>query len=439
MRTITNRVILSLLTVCLICTCLVACGTEPATSSIASSTDTSTAQSSQAVEPQSLKLYLDTSNMPETWDDINQKFADAYPDIDMEIEPIPEQSMYDTVLKTKVATDEVPDVFMMWPGENTERYSGQGVLMDLTDKPYMTKVADQPKQEASFNGKVYSLPVAGLFLGMYFNKEIFSKYSLEVPTTWTAFLDVCQKLVDNGEVPIVLPFKESWAAANFIRPAMSSILYPKKPDFDADIRTGDDKYTNAEMTEIMEKFMTLKEKGYLIKDALGISLPQAQTIFANGQGAMYMLGSWELPTLLGLNPDLKLGMFPMPVTENEDELYATSMMEYGISIYTDTESPEAADAYLEFLTKPEIYTIFINANAGMSTMKDVKATGNDVFEIIQEYVNKGKSHRFPQFVAGTWDPAFLKMTQEIYSGKAIAQALQEYQDIVDKKLEELAG
>lgn len=427
-----NKLALSMTATLLAIVLLVGCGSGGG----GNAGQASNGDKKSAGEKQTLKIYLDSSNMPEVFDEINSRFAEEYPDITLELEPVPEQSQYDVVFKTKVATGEVPDIFMLWPGEYTERYAGQNLLLDLTDKPYMKDVLDQAKLEASLGDKVYSLPVAGLFLGMFYNIDLFDQHGLKAPTTWNEFLSVSQTLKDKGITPIAMPFKEPWAGNMFMRPAMSSIMYPQKPDFDDDIRTGKDKYTNEQMVEILTKFVELKDKGYFIKDALGVALPQAQALFANGQAAMYLNGSWELPSLLSLNPELKLGMFPLPVVDSEDKIVSTSMMEYGLGAYKDTKVPEAVDKYLSFFTRTDIYEIFINGNKGMSTMKTVNTEANPTFAIMQEYVNNGRTHKFPVMVPGTADD-FYKMQQEVYGGKPIEEALATFQELVDKKLKEL--
>ena len=39
---------------------------------------------------------------------------------------------------------------------------------------------------------------------MYYNKAIFDKYGLEVPTTYDEYVQVCDTLKENGVTPVAL-------------------------------------------------------------------------------------------------------------------------------------------------------------------------------------------------------------------------------------------
>jgi len=387
----------------------------------------------QEIAPAKLRLFIDISNMPDVWNEINEGFQQEYPMIECEFEPIPEQNKYDAVLKTKVATGDVPDIFVLWPGERTERYVDIGACMDLTDKPYMQRIEDRAKEDSAYQGKVWSLPLCGLYQGVFYNKTIFAKYDLEVPTTWQEFQQVCQILLDNGEEPIVIAGEELGAPYNFLRPAMSTLVYPRKPDFDEGLRNGTARFSDPEIVEILEMFQDLLEKGYITSENRNRTLAEAQMDFAAGTGAMYLKGSWELPNLLALNPKLDLGYFPLPVAEREADLFATCYTEYGIAINKNTQYPEACDLYLEFLLREDIYQKFINAHCGLSTVKGIEGTGSSVFDEIIPYVDAGRYHSFPEFPGGTTSVLYDALNS-IYDGGDIYEAMWELQRWVDRLL-----
>jgi len=385
----------------------------------------------QQIAPAKLRLFIDISNMPDVWNEINEGFQAEYPMIECEFEPIPEQNKYDTVLKTKVATGDVPDIFVLWPGERTERYVDIGACMDLTDKPYMQKIEDRAKEDSAYKGKVWSLPLCGLYQGVFYNKEIFARYDLEVPTTWQEFLNVCRILLENGEEPIVIAGGELGAPYNFLRPAMSTTVYPQYPDFDEKLREGAARFTDPVIIDTMEKFQYLVDQKYISPASHNRSLAAVQMAFANGTGAMYLKGSWELPNLLALNPELKLGYFPLPVADAEKDLYATCYTEYGIAVNKNTVCPEACDLYLEYLLREDVYQKFINAHCGLSTVKGIEGAGSSVFDGIIPYIAAGRYHSFPVFPGGTTS-ALYSALDAVYDGGDVYEAMWELQNKVDK-------
>ena len=40
--------------------------------------------------------------------------------------------------------------------------------------------------------------------GVFYNQDLFEEQGVEVPTTWTEFLDVCKALKDKGIQPLAL-------------------------------------------------------------------------------------------------------------------------------------------------------------------------------------------------------------------------------------------
>lgn len=387
----------------------------------------------QQIAPAKLRLFIDISNMPDVWNEINEGFQQEYPMIECEFEPIPEQNKYDAVLKTKVATGDVPDIFVLWPGERTERYVDIGACMDLTDKPYMLRIEDRAKEDSAYQEKIWSLPLCGLYQGVFYNKDIFAKYDLEVPTTWQEFQRVCQILLENGEEPIVIAGEEQGSPYNFLRPAMSTMVYPSQPDFDAQLRSGAARFSDPEIIEIMRLFQDLVRKGYITPANRSRTLAEVQVAFSGGTGAMYLKGSWELPNLLALNPQLNLGYFPLPVADRESEIFATCYTEYGIAVYKDTLYPEACDLYLEYLLREDVYQKFINAHCGLSTVKGIEGTGSSVFDEIMPYVESGRFHSFPVLPGGTTTMLYEALDM-VYAGGDIYEAMWELQRKVDMLL-----
>lgn len=62
-------------------------------------------------------------------------------------------------------------------------------------------------QRGLFDGSYYAFPVRRVVMGIFYNKPIFEKYNLEVPTTHDEFIKVCETLQKNGIVPIANPGK----------------------------------------------------------------------------------------------------------------------------------------------------------------------------------------------------------------------------------------
>lgn len=57
---------------------------------------------------------------------------------------------------------------------------------------------------------VYTVPFAGNANVVLYNKDIFEENNLEVPKTWSEYIDLCGALQEKGVLPCVFGFKDAW-------------------------------------------------------------------------------------------------------------------------------------------------------------------------------------------------------------------------------------
>ena len=72
------------------------------------------------------------------------------------------------------------------------------------------------REQGTYNGKVYGLPVLNVAIsGIYYNKDMFEQYNLEVPTTISDLEKVCDTLVENGITPFALANTSKWTGSMY--------------------------------------------------------------------------------------------------------------------------------------------------------------------------------------------------------------------------------
>ena len=54
----------------------------------------------------------------------------------------------------------------------------------------------------------YGMTSYAEFQRVYYNKDLFAKYNIKIPTTYDEFVDACQKFVDAGVTPIAADAQE---------------------------------------------------------------------------------------------------------------------------------------------------------------------------------------------------------------------------------------
>jgi raffinose/stachyose/melibiose transport system substrate-binding protein len=129
----------------------------------------------EAAEPITLTYLVDDGEADQL---IAHTLADAYmqlhPNVTIEIENRPQGGDGDNVVKTRLATGEMTDVFWYNAGSLLQALNPSETLVDLSNEPFMDNVDDAFKQTVSqkwadlwcakpvIDGRWYSLQQAGL-------------------------------------------------------------------------------------------------------------------------------------------------------------------------------------------------------------------------------------------------------------------------------------
>ncbi len=143
-----------------------------------------------------------------------QKFAQENKDsIELVMEGTPGED-HRSKIKVDASTDNLADVMTYWPGSaNLKPLVEANQLLDVSEylkASTATKKEDFPDSFWDFykiNDVYYGIPVSsfkGFFLA---NKDLFAKYSLEIPKTWDEFMAVSKKFIDNGIIPFSMGSK----------------------------------------------------------------------------------------------------------------------------------------------------------------------------------------------------------------------------------------
>ena len=213
------------------------------------------------------------------------------------------------------------------------------------------------------DGKYYALPYSRNYMGVYYNQEIFEENNLEVPTTWKEFLEVCKTLKEKSITPIGLMGKDPGRVGHGFQ-CMTVAWDPEGIEAIERAVSGEEKLENDEgFREVAEK--TAELLSYTNEDVLGLADTTCWENFANGKYAMCITGSYARGTLLIANPDLKMGVFPLP-NETQETTNTLSGIDAAIcvSAKASEEEKEAAYRFLDYLAETENAQTFCNHDGG---------------------------------------------------------------------------
>jgi len=122
---------------------------------------------------------------------------------------------YEPMLKTKMATNDLPDVWSTH-GWAVARYSS--FLRPLNDQPWVDKISPLIKPMITGpEGNVYVIPVDMDIAGIVYNRDILAEVNISVDSikTWRDFENACEAVKNAGYIPVYLGGSDDWTIGQF--------------------------------------------------------------------------------------------------------------------------------------------------------------------------------------------------------------------------------
>ena len=287
------------------------------------------------------------------------EFEAANPTIDIVMEAVADEPYKDKI-RVLMASDQVPDIYFSWSGEFGRKFAREGRTLDLTEAlagpEWQGRFAAASLEPFQFEGKQFGIPVNVDSKYMIYNKAIFEKHGLSVPTTFAEFIALNDALLAAGEVPIAYGNQAPWAATHYIGDLFAKMVPDdvRQADYQL-LAPADQLYTHPGYVEALALYKSFGDKGYFNNGANAISHQQARGAFIAGRSAMVYLELVEF-YMLADTPvaEQGWGFFPLPPMEGaagRNDLLTGAPD--GFLISAKTEHPEEALAFLNFITSPD--------------------------------------------------------------------------------------
>ncbi|OUP30055.1 extracellular solute-binding protein [Faecalibacterium sp. An192] len=312
-----------------------------------------------------LMEYIDSNDMV-------GKFQEKYPDAEIEVEKIKDDSEYWNAMKMRASANQLPDVMFNKPF-TLSRF--KDYLLDLSD----TEAAKNNTLAAGYavDGKILGVPMTAGYEYVYYWKDMFEEAGVEVPTTWGDFQAAATKLQDHfgasdpDFMAIALGAKDEWPDYPFMEfmPALvngNGQNWNDMAKVDAPFAEGTD--INIAYHRIYDLFTS----GVFGKDPLGLGNDQATTLFAQKKAAIIALGDWGLQNIEnGAESIDQLGAFYLPVRESESEPFRYIVQgDSFMGVTTHSKNPELARAFIEWFYSEDWYPGYIAYISSASSMSN---------------------------------------------------------------------
>ncbi len=129
-------------------------------------------------------------------------FEEANPDIDVKLDTRPGGAEGDNMVKTRLSTGDMADVFEYNSGSLFQAIAPTTNLTPVTDEPWVADLDDTFKEVVTAGDDVYGSPWQTITGGgIFYNIPLYEKLGLEVPTTWDEFMANNEKIKAAGRRP----------------------------------------------------------------------------------------------------------------------------------------------------------------------------------------------------------------------------------------------
>ena len=397
-------------------------------------------------EPVTLTLLMgnDPTGLASTAELIKD-FEAANPDIKIEIETRTVDATGDNMVKTRLATGEMTDMFNWNSGSLFQTLNPQSTLVDVTDEPFQANVIDSYKPVVSIEGRVYGTPwgTSGAG-GIIYNKAVYEKLGLSVPKTWAEFMANNQKILDAGIVPVVQTFGTDWTAQIFVLADFYNLI-TAEPDFADKYTSNTAKYATDPVA--LRGFQYQEEvfkAGFLNPDYASATLDDGLRMVATGEAAHYPQLSFNISNISQTYPDQieDVGFFALP-GDNPDANGLTVWMPGALYIAKTSEHVDEAKRFAAFLASTAGCEAMNRAGEptgpylvkGCELPSDVPGA---VADLMPYFETEGRTAPALEFLSPVKGPLMPQITTEVGSGiRSAAEGAQIYDDDVRKQAQQL--
>lgn len=378
-----------------------------------------------------------------------QSLVDAFeagnPDIRINVDASgPDGSEYDNVIKTRLATDSMGDLFWYNTGSLFQALNPDQTLLDVSDEAWVGDLNEAFIPTVSTENGTYGAP-AGTSMGggIFYYIPDYEELGLEIPTTWDEFMANNEALLEAGKVPVIQSYTDTWTSQMFVLADFYNI-YAQDPEWAEAYTANERKYaTDPNAIKSFERLQEVNEAGFLNEDFASTTFDQALNKIAAGEGTHYPMLTFATTTIVDLLPDAEqnVGFFAMP---GDGPNGLTVWMPPAIYISATTEHPDEAKRFLEFVSSVE--------GCEAQTAGGVVPTGpylvngcelpsdvpRAIADMLPYFETEGTTAPALEFLSPIKGPALEQITVEVGSGiRSAADGAALYDEDVIKQAQQL--
>jgi raffinose/stachyose/melibiose transport system substrate-binding protein len=388
-------------------------------------------------------LYDDNPVTIATAEALVEAFTATHPNVTFETETRPGGGEGDNLVKTRLATGEMTDVFWYNTGSLFQALDPTQSLVPVTDEPFVENIVDSFLPTVTAEGDVYGVPAqTAMGGGVLYNKAIYEELGLTVPTTWEEFAANNEAILAAGIAPVGATYSDTWTSQLFVLADYYNIQ-TQDPDWAEKYTNNEAKYVDQPALAGFERLQEGFESGWYQENFEATTFDEGLVLLANGEIAHYPMLTFALDAINQANPDAiqDIGFFGQP--GNDAATNGTTIwMPAGIYIAATSEQQEVAKEFLAFVASLEgVDAITAAVTPQGPYMIEGSSLPDDALPAvldIQAYIDAGTTAPALEFLSPIKGPNLEFLTVEVGSGlKDAATAAAEYDEDVVAQAQQL--
>lgn len=345
-----------------------------------------------------------------------------------------------TSLRTQLGAGNAPDLHVVYPGSGSAmsmaEIAAAGLLADLSDQNWTQTIPAGFKPAFQVDGKTYLFSAGSSVIGAIYNKKVFAQAKIDaMPTTWTEFLAVCEKLKKAGVAPIALGAQTPWVTQLINYALVPSTVYAKDATFDDKQKAGQATFAQSGWKDAMEKYVELQKRGYFNPNPNGTTYEQQTAMVGTGKAGMAIQVSAVLPAFRDASktPD-DLSMFVVPGADDAASVWIPAGVVVGVGANAKSAKVEQAKAFLDYLGSQQNINRWAKSIAAIPLTQDASST---IDPAVKSFLPYTKDKAVP-FMDQRWpnaevQPTHFAAVQDLLAGKAtVDQALKKMDEAYTK-------
>ena len=378
---------------------------------------------------------------------LTEAYMAENPGVTFDIELRPGGAEGDNIVKTRLATGEMADIFSYNSGSLFQALRPSRTLVPIDDIANFGNLNDAFLQTVEDDeGNHYGVPYeAAMGGGILYHIPTYEELGLEVPTTWEEFMANNAAIAEQTDkAPVIQTYGDTWTSQLFILADYYNVQ-AVEPGF-ADAYTANQaKYaTTPAAMQGFERLQEVYEAGYLNEDFGAAGFDDGLRMVATGEGVHYPMLTFALGGISQNNPDElnDVGFFAQPGNDAAAN-GLTIWLPAGTYIPQTSENIDAAKDFLNFMASEAGCEAIVAANgatgpmlvAGCDLPEDVPTAVSDMLPYFE---TEGLTAPALEFLSPVKGPALEQLTVEVGSGiRDAASAAELYDQDVEKQAKQL--